>query len=57
MIERRRRQSRDTGARTRRTDRGGASHALQDWMTTFNLRWVEHLKGRDRNGRPHRPST
>jgi hypothetical protein len=53
MLERRRKESHDTGARTRRTDREGPSHSLHDWMTTFNLRWVEHLKRRDRNGRPY----
>jgi hypothetical protein len=48
MEDRRRNESADTGARTRRTDRNDAAHTVHDWVTTFNLRWIEHLKRSDR---------
>ena len=43
-------ESRDEGARTRRSDHPHTPHAIGEWMTTFNLRWVEHLKHRRGNG-------
>jgi hypothetical protein len=44
MVERRHKDAPDTGARTRRTDRGGAAQPVPVWLTTFHLRRVEHLK-------------
>jgi len=38
---------RDIGVRTRRTDRFQAPstpYALPAWLSTFSLRWVDHLK-------------
>ena len=48
MEERRRNDLPDSGARTRRSDRNDAARTVHDWLTTFNLRWVEHLKRKDR---------
>jgi len=54
MHERRgKRDVEDTGARTRRTDHAHTPHVISEWMTTFNLRWVEHLKHRRPNGGGH----
>ncbi|MFI4972381.1 MAG: hypothetical protein WCC30_11115 [Candidatus Dormiibacterota bacterium] len=54
MIERRGvRGVRDIGVRTRRTDRLGTPstpHGLPAWHSTFNLRWVDHLKRPPKNG-------
>ena len=47
MKERRRKESADSGGRTRRADRADSARAIQSWLTTFNLRWAEHLKGND----------
>lgn len=41
----------DVGARTRRTDHGASPHVISEWLTTFNLRWVQHLNRRHGNGR------
>ncbi len=53
MIERRGvRGVRDIGVRTRRTDRFDAPstpHGLPAWLSTFNLRWVDHLKRRPKD--------
>jgi hypothetical protein len=44
MAERRgKRKAQDAGARTRSSDHGDTPHSLGDWITTFQLRWVEHL--------------
>ena len=45
MRERRRTSDRrEEGAQTRRTDHAHTPQAFGEWVTTFNLRWVEHLK-------------
>jgi hypothetical protein len=44
----------DSAARTRRTDHVHTPHVVSDWMTTFNLRWVEHLKQHRPNGDEHK---
>jgi hypothetical protein len=53
MIERRgARGVRDIGIRTRRTDRPevpSTPHGQSAWHSTFNLRWVDHLKNRPRH--------
>ncbi len=43
----------DSGARTRRTDHVHSPHVLSEWVTTFNLRWVEHMKDRRTSGGTH----
>lgn len=45
--------AKDSGARTRRTDHVHTPHVLSEWVTTFNLRWVEHMKRRRTNGGNH----
>jgi len=53
MVERRGlRRVRDTGARTRGSDRAvkpATPHATPVWMTTFQLRWADHLGRRKPN--------
>ncbi|MGZ6300456.1 MAG: hypothetical protein ACXWMN_08210 [Candidatus Limnocylindria bacterium] len=55
MIERRGvRGVRDVGVRTRRTDRPdvpSTPHGLPAWISTFNLRWVDHLQRRPKGGK------
>ncbi|HSP10336.1 MAG TPA: hypothetical protein VLU92_12160 [Candidatus Dormibacteraeota bacterium] len=54
MIERRGAHGvRDIGVRTRRTDRLEAPptpHGLPGWLSTFNLRWVDHMKRGPKDG-------
>jgi hypothetical protein len=54
MIERRgARGVRDIGVRTRRSDRvdvPSTPHGEQAWHSTFNLRWVDHLKNERKPG-------
>lgn len=50
MLERRGKSgTTDTGVRTRCTDHAHTPQAEQDWMSTFQVRWTEHL-GRERQG-------
>ena len=51
MSERRgKRQTKDPGARTRRTDHAESPDAFAVWTTTFHLRWAEHVKRGLQNG-------
>ncbi|HUY73858.1 MAG TPA: hypothetical protein VMW11_05055 [Candidatus Dormibacteraeota bacterium] len=54
MMERRgARGVRDIGVRTRRTDRldvPSTPHGQAAWHSTFNLRWMDHLKHRPKDG-------
>ncbi len=53
MSERRsRRGAGDSGARTRRTDHVDTPQGLQDWITTFNLRWMEYIGRSAHEGKP-----
>jgi hypothetical protein len=46
----------DRGARTRRSDHADSPQSVQDWITTFQLRWVEHLRGKSHNGERRAPA-
>jgi len=54
MIDRRgARGVRDIGVRTRSTDRSDVPptpHGLPAWITTFNQRWVDHVKKQSKDG-------
>jgi len=40
----------EVSARTTRSDHPHTPHAIGEWMTTFNLRWIEHMKRHRGNG-------
>jgi hypothetical protein len=46
----------DRGARTRRSDHGDGPQSVQDWMTTFQLRWIEHLGSKRHSGERRAPA-
>ena len=37
----------DSGARTRQSDHGQTPHAEQEWVSTYQLRWSEHVQKHD----------
>lgn len=43
----------DVGVRTRRTDLPdvpSTPHGLPGWVSTFNLRWIDHMRRRPKGG-------